>query len=201
MSDHIPRLTTDETLRRLPAIQNIEDETIREETCRLSGAAPAYFWEVPASTSGYHHPACRGEHGLWAHTLMVAAALERHIDSYLQRSAPFDERDADCARAAALLHDQRKNGPRDDVADSSVSDHDILMGDVIREQSELPDAVAAAVDRHMGPWYDGPEPRSPLDRLVHTADMAASTSRLTVHLPEPVPEELADLGIGPLEDD
>lgn len=66
------------------------------------------------------------------------------------------------------------------------------MADVIREESALPGAVASAVESHMGDWYDGPAPESDLDRLVHDADMIASTSTISPALQGPIPEEILD---------
>ena len=178
-------LDKEEVYRRLPSLNLIEDETIRHTTAQLSAQAPEYFWNVPASVSSYHHPICREERGLWVHTLMVSTAVERLGDSY---EARFDV-DVDHARSAAILHDQRKNGAPEAPSTSSVSDHDLQMAQVIRE-SGLPETVADAVAAHMGPWYDGPEPESPLDELVHNADMLASTENATLAVPGPVPEEL-----------
>lgn len=183
-------MDSDEVYRRLPALDFIRDADIRKSTANLSAEAPAYFWTVPASTSGYHHPLCRREHGLWAHTLMVSTAIERLIDSW---EARFDV-DPDYARAAGILHDQRKNGDPSAPSETSVSDHDLQMGQVVRD-SGLPDEIAVAVDEHMGAWYDGPEPSTPLSELVHAADMMASTENATIAVPGPVPEELAALGV------
>lgn len=185
-------LDGEEVYRRMPALNLIDDDELREETARVTAAAPEYFWRVPASTSGYHHPFCRGERGLWAHTLMVCTVLERLADSYVQQGL-IERRDVDLARSAAILHDQRKNGPPDVPSDSSVSNHDVLMANVVREEG-LPSAVEGAVRAHMGPWYDGPMPETPLQRLVHNADMVASTETVTPKVPGPIPEEIAELG-------
>ena len=162
-------------------------------TTRLSSEAPEYFWEVPASTSGYHHPACQGDRGLWAHTLMLSTVIERLADSYVQQGR-LEEGDIDLAHAAAILHDQRKNGEPPAPANKSVSDHDLLMADVVRD-SPLDDRVADAIASHMGPWYDGPEPETPLEDLVHTADMVASTASITPAVQGPIPEELEHCGL------
>lgn len=195
--DIIP-LVDDEVRRRISAVDLIDDPEIREETIKLTARAPRYFWEVPASTSGYHHPACRGEHGLWVHTLMVCTAIERLGDSYAER---YSNVDLDHAIAAAILHDQRKNGDPEDPSDSSVSDHDIQMATVIADESELPIEIADAVAAHMGPWYDGPIPSTWLDQLVHNADMMASTSMATLAVRGPVPEELRDLDLQVIGDE
>lgn len=187
------QLDGDEVYRRMPALGLIEDVELREETARVTAAAPDYFWSVPASVSGYHNPLCRGDRGLWIHTLMVSTALERLAESYVQRGV-LSRRDVDLARSAAVLHDQRKNGPAEAPSDSSVSNHDVLMANVVREEG-LPSGVEDAVRAHMGPWYDGPAPETPLEELVHNADMIASTESITAAVPGPVPEELAELGV------
>jgi len=179
--------------RKMPVWSLINDNQIREATFRITLDVPEYFWTVPASTSEYHNPICRHEHGLWAHTLMTVTAVHRLVDSY---QALYNV-DSDLAYSAAILHDQRKNGDPEDPADSAISDHDLYMADVIRgheEAEKLPDAVPQAVAEHMGSWYDGPEPSSPLAELVHNADMMASTANCTLGVPGPVPQELRKIG-------
>ena len=187
-------LTTDEVERKLPAIRVIDDEQIRGETAALARRAPSYFWSAPASTSGYHNPLCRGERGLWIHTLMVERVVDRLSDSWVEQGR-LSSSEVDMARSAALLHDMRKNGDPEDPSRTSVSDHDLRMARVVREESLLPPEVEDAVAAHMGPWYDGPEPDGPVERLVHTADMVASTSEITPGVLGPLPEELEGLGV------
>jgi hypothetical protein len=187
-------LSPDEVKRRIPALKLIADPDLREATREVTATAPEYFWIVPASTSGFHHPLCRGRHGLWAHTLMVSTALERLVDSYIEQGL-LTPKQADMARAAVILHDQRKNGHPGAPSTSSVSDHDLQMASVLRDHGGFPDPVIEAVETHMGPWYDGPEPVAPIERLVHSADMVASTSTITVKAPGPVPDELEKIGV------
>lgn len=189
-----PKLSVSETRRRLPAIQYIEDDEIQLEVLELSRRAPAYFWVVPAARGDFHNELCRNQHGLWAHTLMVSTGVEYFSDSWIAQGR-IDEDDLDLARAAAILHDQRKQGPHQAPAESSTSDHNLSMGDVVREESRLPEDVAVTVEEHMGPFFDGPAAESELGKLVHTADMAASTEEYTATVPAPAPEEILELGI------
>lgn len=183
----------------MPHLRQFEDDQVMVTVRDVTATAPDYFWTVPASSSGYHHPLCRGEHGLWTHTLMVATVVERLADSYVERR--LLEREAvDRARAAALLHDQRKNGPPEDPQSTATSDHELLMAEVVRESS-LGARVADAIHSHMGPWYDGPEPETPLADLVHTADMVASTPTITPKVFGPIPEELAEIGVEAVDED
>lgn len=182
-----------EVRRRMPALEHFNDHELFHQTAELTADAPDYFWTAPASTSDYHHPDCRDDRGLWAHTLMVATAVERLAPSYIAQGRVRKD-DVDLARAAAILHDQRKNGDPADPSDSSVGDHDLQMGAVVRD-SQLPDRVADIIDAHMGPWYAGPQPTSGLQHLVHNADMIASTENITVGVTAPIPDELDHLDL------
>lgn len=192
----LPRYELDrkETRRRMPALDLIENNRIRNATMLLTSQAPPYFWVAPASQSDYHNPVCRETCGLWAHTLMVIPVIERLADSYVDLGK-LTRADIDLARSAAILHDQRKAGEYARPYESSTSDHDKEMASVVASQPGLPDRVAGAVEAHMGPWYDGDPPANPLEDLVHTADMVASTQMITPGVPGPVPEELEELGV------
>lgn len=198
-------LTILEVTRRFPEVMLIEDREIRDETIKAIQQFPDYFWHVPASSSKkYHNPWCRNEHGLWMHVKMAFSALNRFIDSYVQQRL-IDEYHADCARSAMLLHDMFKQDMPDvrlmKRSDDrhTVTDHDIIAYEWLRDNTELPDAVLCAVHAHNGPWYDGIKPadydaRSRLFhtcQLVHTADMAASSPDGTWGLYEPA-RELTD---------
>lgn len=187
------RLDLDDVRRRVPTLSLIDDRTIREETARLTADAPDYFWRVPASVSDYHHPICREERGLWVHTLMLSTVIDRLADSYVGQGK-LEEADVDLAHAAAILHDQRKNGSPENPQNSATRDHELRMADVAYD-SDLPDRVGDAIESHMGPWYDGPAPASPLADLVHTADMIASTETITPAVAAPIPEELSQFDL------
>ena len=190
-----PPLTPAEAERRMPSLALIEDDDIRAETRRLTQYAPAYFWERPGSTAGYHNA---HRYGLWAHTLKLSTVIERLADSYVERGLLRKPLDVDRAHSIAILHDQRKAG---EDGDETQSDHDWWMSGVVRQESELGETVARAIEEHMGAWGDGPDPSSTLAELVHVADMVASDDNVDIALPGPVPEELeahgfaaADLG-------
>jgi len=193
-------LSVEETTRRLPAI-NLLSGDLREKVVSLSRNAPSYFWKVGATSSAdvdYHHPLCRTEHGLWLHTLLQISPIVRLSESLIARDKITAE-ERDYAIAAAILHDQRKRGDEQSDRTSAASDHDLQMARVT-SACGLPDPVSDAIAAHMGPsdWgYDGPEPSSPVEELVHTADMLASTPNIEPKVPTPVPEELASKGAEP----
>ncbi len=168
----------DEARRRMPAVSLIDDPELRQQTVEEIARFPEYFWRAPATSSdSYHNKFARGQYGLWIHVLMGATALERTIDSYVQQGL-FEETQADHARSAILLHDGRKYGNNWRKGDSADKDHDIQMWRVLN-RSDFPSEVADAVASHMGPWYAGPEPSTPLQQAVHQADMVASARHVT----------------------
>lgn len=179
-----PPLSPAEAARRMPSLELIENDDIRSETAHLTQYAPDYFWTRPGSTAGYHNA---HEHGLWAHTLKLSTVIERLADSYTERGLLRKPLDVDRAHAIAILHDQRKAG---EDGEETQSDHDWWMGGVVRQESELGETVARAIEEHMGAWGDGPDPSSTLAELVHVADMVASDDNVDIALPGPVPREL-----------
>jgi len=185
-----PPLSVAEAERRLPSLECIADPQLRALCRDLSRFAPAYVWTRPGSYAGYHNA---HRHGLWLHTLKVSTAIERLGDSWVERGL-LDERDLDHAHAAAILHDQAKDG---DPPGETAPDHDCIMADGLADERDVPDAVVRAVRAHMGPWGEGPAPRlGSVGRLLHIADMVASADDIRLRPPEPVPEELTPFVVG-----
>jgi len=186
-----PPLSEHEVQRRMPSLSAIDDDEIRHEVIHLTKFAPAYFWERPGSYRGYHNG---HEHGLWAHTLKLSTVIDRLGDSWVEMGH-IRASDIDRVHAAAILHDQLKEGGERSADDDEETrrDHELLMAGRIREHSNLSEPVIRAVEAHMGAWYDGPAPRpGSIEDLLHCADMMASCRAISVPVPTPVPDELAD---------
>jgi hypothetical protein len=171
---------------RFPEVELINDTALRAETIdALRRSTPDYFWEMPASTSGkYHNPFTRMGHGLHIHVKMTLTVYERIVDSWVQLGR-ISEYEADCGRAALLLHDVLKAGHTYEDGDHSVENHDVLAATWLRHNTELPTEVIDAVAAHNGPWMVGPEPDSELSLLVHTCDMVASDANVTAGVFKP----------------
>lgn len=177
-----PRLDATEVIRRLPEVRTITNERLRALTIDALRYTPDYWWNVPASTSGkYHNPLARGKHGLWIHTKMAMTALEVLLPSW-KAQGKLTEWDADCARAAVLLHDIFKQGlpenrdPSDPNDCHTVGNHDVIAAEWLAAHTELPAEVIGAVEAHNGPeeWGEGKSPDSDLEQIVHMADNLAS---------------------------
>lgn len=190
-----PNLDATEVIRRFPEVRAIEDSTLRALTVDTLRYTPDYFWTVPASTSGnYHHPLARGKHGLWIHTKMAATVFEECVESEVKQGN-ITEYDADCGRAAVLLHDQFKQGypenrPDDPDDQHTVGNHDVLAAEWFRQHTNLPEPVISAVEAHNGPeeWGEGKAPDAELGKMVHRADLLASRPSITPAVLDPAGE-------------
>lgn len=143
--------------------------------------APNYFWIVPASSTGTHHPQIsQGEGGLVRHTL---AATQIAIDLF--RAYPeLDKSDQDDVIVALLLHDTLKKGFPE--GEKTASGHEILPEQYYKELSDLvgiPEykVIMDLISTHMGIWNQSEIPPAVKDgyrispaEIVHLADYLSS---------------------------
>jgi hypothetical protein len=186
-------LTEDELLRRLPEIDAIYDEELRNCVIRtfLDGC-PDYFWERPTSSTGkYHSPDERGKHGNWLHTKRVFAAYCNLSESYL-KAHKITERQREAGKAAALLHDMMKYGWPSDNNEHTVNNHDVIAAEVARHIGDCPNEVYLLIHGHMGSWGEGMMPENDRQWLLQLADKSAAgvdEDDLAIYYPA---EELLD---------
>lgn len=169
-------------------VNKIHNTALREKCVEMMDKLPNYFWEVPASSSGKYHPECDlGDGGLIRHSLMVnKCGLDLLFAEIFGKNTKDGE---DMVRVACLFHDAFKSGKvADDGTYSShtVFEHPRLSAEWLDE--ELPketrgrESIISAVYSHMGKWNEDkygngkplPKPKSPFEKLVHTADYMAS---------------------------
>lgn len=181
------QMTYDEAYRRMPTLDRIQDDEMAHSVRQLTAHAPEYFWIRPGSYNEYHNATKRG---LWHHTLKLSTAIDILAPSRLECNQ-IEPRDVDRAHAAAILHDQRKNG--EPGSEKTLHEHDSEMAELVREESSLDEAIAHAIDAHMGGWGTEPQPQSNLAQLVHDADMLASEDECRLSVYEPVPRELREI--------
>lgn len=174
------------TISRFKEVELIDDSTIRSEVVSaIRDGHEVNFYKAPAASSYRHHnPYCCNKYGLWIHTKMVFTAYERLWPTYKQQGFITDE-EVDYGRAACLLHDLRKHGEGYTEGDGAAKDHDIQAAEWVAANTDLPEEVCQAIATHMGPWYEGPEPKTKLDQLVHMADMTAANKNVTCGVYEP----------------
>lgn len=193
-------MDSDEVRRRMPEVELLSDGIQDEVIAVFAEHAPLYFWYVPASSSGkYHQPDTTGKHGLWLHVKRSFTVFCRMASSaYEQGRITADE--VDHGQAGILLHDLLKQGyPRQG---HTVSDHDVIAAEYLREKTGLPQNVIDCVRTHNGPWCEGSEPETALELLHHQADMVSSYRQANFGVLKPC-EELESVSdrIIPIADD
>lgn len=187
-----------ELVRRLPEVSMVHGTLRNEIVDAFVSDVPDYVWLARASAN-HHPPDERGLGGLWIHIKRVFTAYTMLEPTFRELGA-IDSFEANCARAAVLLHDAFKYGryPRrieqetvdgHDYADDRLAhvpeytqpNHDVQMAAYVREETDMPDEVARAVESHGGStsWgsHEGPSPSDDLELLVHLADLVASNHR------------------------
>lgn len=174
-------------------LNDIQDDNLRQFAAQLLANAPEYFFTIPASSSGKHHPYfAREVGGLVKHTRCVVFYAECNAESF-----NFDSHTKDLAIIAALAHDIKKRGDND-AKNYTVWEHPELAYNFILEmQNTYPNLisvedatiVANAILSHMGKWWHDekftkdkkqfPLPTTMLDYAIQSADYMASRVELT----------------------
>lgn len=174
-------------------LNDIQDYNLRQFAAQLLANAPEYFFTIPASSSGKHHPYfAREVGGLVKHTRCVVFYAECNAESF-----NFDSHTKDLAIIAALAHDIKKQG-NNDAKNYTVWEHPELAYNFILEmQNTYPNLisvedatiVANAILSHMGKWWHDekfrkgkkqfPLPTTMLDYAIQSADYMASRVELT----------------------
>lgn len=181
--------TEEELLRRLPEINQIEDEGLKAGVIRtfLYGC-PDYFWERPSSSSGkYHSIDERGEYGNWLHTKRVFAEFCNLAESWVKLGV-ITEQQVEEGKAAALIHDMMKYGWPSEQNEHTIQNHDLVAAEVARDIGGLPEEVCEIIERHMGPWGKGPDPEDGIALLLHTADKSAARASNDIGVLDPADE-------------
>lgn len=194
----------EELVRRLPEVDAIYNEELREAVIRtFMDCCPDYFWERPSSSSGkYHSPDERGKYGNWLHTKRVFAEYCNISESWveLSRITPMQK---EKGKAAALVHDMMKYGWPSEQNDHTVNNHDLIAADVALHIGDMPNDVVRMIATHMGPWGEGPNPETPAQLLLHTADKSAARrdNDIGVYFPaEELLDEWPDIIVEEVED-
>lgn len=164
---------------------------LRKLTARALEAAPAAFWQAPASTSGkYHKEDECAPGGLVLHTRRVFRMAQHLCDMYgIRENALLRS----VVLAAALLHDTHKVLA---AGEHSVFDHPIraarTVAHLLEQYPSIPPhagaQLLAAIESHMGRWTTStrcPDVRLPYPEgehcwILHTADYLASRKNVEI---------------------
>lgn len=171
---------------------SIINKEIREATLMmLMGNTPKYFWVIPASSTGNHHPQYSlGDGGLVRHTIAAVKILkvlinQDHWKNFLRPDYK------DCMISAMALHDTMKCGTqseydynyvtREEGKSLTHSEHEMLVHipkDIL-PNDKYRNLIERYIQIHMGRWGKY-QPQILEECLVHEADMLASRKFIIV---------------------
>ena len=165
--------------------------------------APAYWWKVPASSTGKYHPQyALGEGGLVRHTLALCRILN-HFFEVESISKMFSSRDRDLLRIAGIIHDMWKSGTQAEYEKAKWTrfDHPLIVANMLRDADNLPINervfIAQVVSSHMGQWNTDkrhpdvvlPKPENKYQIILHLADYLASRKDIEINFDVPAGRE------------
>ncbi len=133
-------------------IKMINSPAVRRFVTQALENADPGFWTVPSSSSGkYHPPEDQGEGGLIRHVKKTVVVCREYA-----RMMNFEAWESNCAIAASLLHDIKKNWNGSEWTDQTDYRHG-MFGAGWLKQFWLYDAtrkkvILDAVRYHMGQW-------------------------------------------------
>lgn len=170
-------------------INVIQDVKLREIVRDyLDTVVPAYFYVIPASTSGKYHPKYTlGVGGLVKHTKAAVKIADDLLS--LEQYAPLWIIRDDII-AALIIHDTFKCGTGSNL--KTVSNHPKVASSMFSQFAynkysdfdyEVILHICALVESHMGQWNDYgnlPKPSSAGEKFVHLCDYLASRRYITV---------------------
>jgi hypothetical protein len=190
----------DELIRRLPEIDAIYEDEIRDAVIRtfLDGC-PDKFWVAPSSSSGkYHSDDECGKHGNWLHTKRVFAEY-CNLSQSLVEADEMTGWEREAGKGAALLHDMMKYGWPSKGREHTTDEHDVIAANVARGIGEVPNEVYLLIHSHMGPWASGMTPETDRQWLLHYADKSASgtkeDNRAVYYPASELQEQIPDLNV------
>ena len=174
-------------------LKSIRDTGLRNFACDFfAQEVPNYFWTMPASATGKHHPAfANGEGGLVRHTIIVCDMAKA-----LSTRGNYRSVDADSLLCACLMHDTFKFGELSDTPTASATvGHASVAADRIYHfyqnwpghngvlNQEIYD-ICYAVAMHMGQWSgftslamgngDSGSARQKLAEILQISDLLSS---------------------------
>lgn len=165
----------------------IGDMSIRMMTYNLINDLPAYFFEIPASSTGKYHPKyALGRGGLVRHTWAACRIAIELFPIYT-----FNEKEQSMILSALILHDGYKCGSHQSEYTKHehplLSSSEVLKYDKTNVDKETREIIADAIASHMGQWNSNryssvllPTPVTEIQKFVHLCDYLASRKSLDI---------------------
>lgn len=180
-------------------IDKIQDEDIRNFVYECLKVTPEYFWKIPASSSGKHHPEfALGEKGLQRHTV---AAMYLCLE--LARTYNLSSEEIDICLAAIALHDTCKYGTANECGSHDKYNLDVhsympriyfgcnkSLKDCINklEDNGKFNKIMRGIECHMGSIGLGEwnpmnlKPSNNIETVIHLSDYIASRKNISIDI-------------------
>lgn len=177
----------------------IEDEDIRKFTIKCLQAAPRYFWQIPASSTGKYHPDYAATEGGLVKHVKMAVKFAEDLLVLEQHAQLIENGHKDMIYAALILHDICKKGKSDEGDEHTRFDHPILATQLLTDVAlnlygdfdhipEFVGEIQQLIASHMGQWNTNKynpdvtlsKPRTFAQEFVHMCDYLASRKYTTM---------------------
>ena len=179
-------------------IATIQNEDLREFAKYLRDNAVDYFYVIPASSSGHHHPITElGLSGLLRHSMNAVRVLN-YLLGLEQYNQHLTERECDLMRISMLFHDSVKNGWNGSAY--TIQTHPTLAAQWIKDMNskyckplldEEINFIYGCVEAHSGQWNMSkkgeailPKPATLAQELCHLSDYIGSRRDIEIKYDE-----------------
>jgi len=173
-------------------IELIKNEKIKNLAIEAINLLPAYFFEIPASSTGKYHPTyALGEGGLLRH---VHASVKVAEDLF--RLYNFTDDEKDLIIVSLILHDGWKQG--ENGTGNTTHKHPLTAVKMLRENIKTDEdmekfaylnIICGNIATHMGQWttskWDStvlPAPETEMEKFVHLCDYISSRRDIEIKL-------------------
>lgn len=174
-----------------PFIEMLSNEELKNIVRDGLDKIPGYFWVIPASSSGKHHPYFdNGIGGTVRHTVMM---IRIALDLVRMKTDTPSPNLIDTIIVSCIFHDSFKNGIEN--TGNTEFNHPILAAQFAfdhfqRYNYNFAIQLSYNIASHMGRWTTSkysteqlPEPDNEIKKLIHLADYIASR-KYVLYMPE-----------------
>jgi len=166
-------------LKEINLIQNLDIKNLIKKILLM---APKYFWKIPSSNKGIHHPEDEYHRsGLILHTKRVVYLADRLCD--MDNISGINR---DKLIGAMIIHDICSRGLEDDPLSYSPSDHPFYVRKLTRDlkNNKFYDDIMSIVEAHLGRWTPKKYKikKNKLAKFGHLADYIASRRKVFIKI-------------------
>lgn len=166
-------------------LSEIKTHSIKQFAKEVINQAPDYFFEVPASTTGKHHPEyAAGVGGLVRHTKAVFTFISYIVELEMYK---LSDKEKDMLKLSALVHDILKLGVENKSGFTAKNHPELAATFIENVNNNMKDPIPhediiymqQAIESHMGQWGKI-KPETEAQKLLHLADYLAARQDIQI---------------------